>query len=284
VLASLLAAVVAQAPVVELEWSAPPDCPQRDVVLASVQRRLGASPPAPALQASVTLVEQDGQFLLALETQGARRELKGPSCAELAEAGALILALLVDPMLLSRPPPPPPEAPVAPAQPPRAFSALLGVSGVADYGALPSIAAGWHASLLLDVRAFHLEAFGGTFASQPLPTATLSLDFDAGVRPCWAITTPTIARPLLCAALSFGRTSGKGNVAVSQSGSALYAAAFLGAGVELELFWRLGLLLHLEGGMPLTRTFYELDSGPGPVWSTRLFVARGELALVARVW
>jgi hypothetical protein len=282
VLASLLAAVVAQAPVVELEWSAPPDCPQRDVVLASVQRRLGASPPAPALQARVTLVEEEGQFLLALETQGARRELKGPSCAELAEAGALILALLVDPLLLSRPPPP--ETPAAPVEPPRSFSALLGVSGVADYGALPSIAAGWHASLLLDIRAVHLEAFGGTFASQTLPTATLSLDFDAGVRPCWAITTPTIARPLLCAALSFGRTSGKGNVDVSQAGSALYAAAFLGAGVELELFWRLGLLLHLEGGMPLTRTFYELDSGQGLVWSTRLFVARGELALVARVW
>jgi hypothetical protein len=282
VLASLLAAVLAQSPVLELEWTAPPECPQRDTVLASVQRRLGASPPAPSLQARVTLVEQEGEFLLALETQGARRELKGPSCAELAEAGALILALLIDPMLLSRPPPPPQQAPAAPAEPPRAFSALLGISGVADYGALPSIAAGWHASLLLDVRAFHLEAFGGTFVSQQLPNATLALDFDAGVRPCWAITTTSVARPLVCAALSFGRTSGTGNVDVPSMGTSLYAAAFLGAGVQLELFWRLGLLLHLEGGMPLTRTFYELDTGP--VWSTRLFVARGELAVVARVW
>jgi hypothetical protein len=37
----LAAAVLAQTPALELEWDAPPPCPQRDAVLASVSRRLG---------------------------------------------------------------------------------------------------------------------------------------------------------------------------------------------------------------------------------------------------
>src|SRR5581483_2119888 len=169
----MMAAVLAQAPApaLQLEWSAPPQCPSREAVLASIERRLGSSPRGESISARVTLVEQGGVFRLSIETQGgAKRELLGPSCSELAEAGALILALLIDPLLLSRPPAAPEQTP-APEPAPGSFSALLGVSGVADWGALPSLAAGWHASLLLDVRAFHLEAFGGTFASQHLSTA-----------------------------------------------------------------------------------------------------------------
>src|SRR5262249_17794379 len=60
VLASLLAAMLAQAPTVELEWSAPDSCPPREAVLASVQRRLGASPEARPIEAHVTLFESDG--------------------------------------------------------------------------------------------------------------------------------------------------------------------------------------------------------------------------------
>jgi hypothetical protein len=288
VLSWLLTAALAQAPDFHLTWTAPEGCPQRDEVLASVQRKLKRPPDALDVRGTITLLE--GVYRLELESSLGRREIVGPSCVELAEAGALIVALLLDPMLLSRPepeakPPPPEPAPPPPVSPPLALE--VGVAGVADRGALPSVAAGWHALLALDYGALRLEAFGGTFASQAVVSAAgsaeLGLDFDVALRPCWNIVRAR-ARPLACAALVVGRTSGRGlDVDFPLSNTSAYAAGFLGVGVAVDLFWRLGLLLHLEGGMPLIRTVMAFQSGPA-LYITPLFLARGELALTARFW
>lgn len=284
----LLTAALAQAPDFNLAWSAPFGCPQRDEVLALVQQRLKRAPEA--LDMRGTIAFADGVYRLVLESPLGRREIVGPSCAELTQAGALIIALLLDPMLLSRPEPealPAPQAPAPPPPPPQALGLEVGVAGVADRGALPSVAAGWHASLSLDYGVLRLEAFGGTFAAQTVPAATgsaqLGLDFDVGLRPCWNILRAR-ARPLACAALVVGRLSGKGaQVDFPMTNTTAYAAAFLGVGVEVDLFWRLGLLLHLDGGMPLIRTVTAFQSGP-PVYITPLFLARGELAVTVRFW
>ena len=52
----------------------------------------------------------------------------------------------------------------------------------------------------------------------------------------------------------------------------------------MELFWRLTLQARLEAGMPLTRTAYQFEGDSTALFAQRLFLARGELGLQARVW
>ncbi len=94
----------------ELEWRAPPGCDERERVLAAVERLLGASPRAESPEAleafaSVTRTASGGWHLLLSVKHGEQslaRKLDAASCPELVDAAALILALALDPDLLSR--------------------------------------------------------------------------------------------------------------------------------------------------------------------------------------
>jgi hypothetical protein len=89
----------------DLEWSAPAACPDREAIAAEVHRLVGAFEPLrPVLRARGVIVEQDeGGWLLTLETEldGLRgeRRLEGRSCRSVADAGALLLALALNPDL-----------------------------------------------------------------------------------------------------------------------------------------------------------------------------------------
>jgi hypothetical protein len=130
-----------------LEWSAPGGCPNGVEVLERIEALLGTRiadlrPEPISARGSVVVVEAL-RFELHLETEqrGQRfvRSMQAPSCAELGDAGALVLALALDPELVERqarateskppetsslpttPPPalPTPEVPKAPPPPPR---------------------------------------------------------------------------------------------------------------------------------------------------------------------
>jgi hypothetical protein len=93
-----------------LEWRAPGGCPNAVEVLDRVETLLGARvadlAPEP-ISATGTVTELEPQrFELVLETeqraQRFARSMQAPTCAELSDAGALVLALAIDPNLVER--------------------------------------------------------------------------------------------------------------------------------------------------------------------------------------
>ncbi|WP_437676370.1 hypothetical protein [Sorangium sp. So ce131] len=118
-LASLALAPMAEAragegaPGVDLDWIAPGGCSDRGRVLAEIEQRLGRSVAegggAPRLRARAEVSRNErGSWDLHLTTTLGEttrsRELHGESCAELADAAALIIAFALDPDAAARDP------------------------------------------------------------------------------------------------------------------------------------------------------------------------------------
>lgn len=89
---------------VTLRWSAPAGCPDANAVKDEVERLLGASRTQPAKPIEVSAAvarDERGRWRVRLETAGDGgprvRELRGASCKAVADASALILALMIDP-------------------------------------------------------------------------------------------------------------------------------------------------------------------------------------------
>lgn len=191
----------ASAPGVDLAWSAPAQCPSRAAVLGEIQSILeGGAASAHAVQATAA-VERDGprwRVSLSIRSdQGAGvRALDADSCAALASAVALIVALAVDPTRRAIPaaaldaggsttappsaeqastdagaaaPPPPPPVPTyrgregEDADGPRL---AVGTAATADFGTLPSAALGGAVMIAGLYRRARLEARGRAYASQ----------------------------------------------------------------------------------------------------------------------
>jgi hypothetical protein len=83
-----------------LNWSAPEDCPSAEQVRADVDGLLAnrTTISDETLVATVSVQGmRDAGYLLTLKANGQIRTLDGKDCRELAQAAALLLALLVDP-------------------------------------------------------------------------------------------------------------------------------------------------------------------------------------------
>src|SRR5262249_7336827 len=109
-------------PTVDLTWSGPEECPSGDEVLSSAGRLLSKfDSTEPPLVAHGNVVTEPGGLRLELDTWPGdrlyRRTIHAPSCSQLADAAALILALLIDPGLRNDPTIPADVLP--PRQPPR---------------------------------------------------------------------------------------------------------------------------------------------------------------------
>ncbi len=94
--------------IIQLNWNAISSCPSREEVRAEVLRLLGsrASPAKEAIAVDATVTQENSSYLVRLEvkspqTQGGApakvRELRGPSCKAVADASALIMAMMIDP-------------------------------------------------------------------------------------------------------------------------------------------------------------------------------------------
>ena len=92
-----MAPSVAVASPIDLEWDAPPGCPDASDVAARIEVRADAHP----VTARAVIVESDGAWLLTLDIEGAagadRRTLEGESCAALADAAALLIGVATGP-------------------------------------------------------------------------------------------------------------------------------------------------------------------------------------------
>jgi hypothetical protein len=210
VLAQAGGAADRSAPELELEWVSPPECDARQRTIAAVERLLGSSPGSVArgpLSASATVTgTANGDFHLLLIVQHGdeqlTRKLEAPSCVELSDAAALILALVLDPELLARGEPTPtpnearepssaaPPAPegneagnevalparearlsVARAKPARVaararLEPFVELGPVASWGVIPSPALGVSLSGGFDFRSWRVSVTGAYFPSR----------------------------------------------------------------------------------------------------------------------
>ncbi len=97
---------------VDLHWTAPSECPGPEAVRAEMERLLGPSsarPPAPIPVTAAVSRDPGGAWHVRLETAGEGttrvREIHGASCAAIADATALILAMRIDPSAAAAAPP-----------------------------------------------------------------------------------------------------------------------------------------------------------------------------------
>jgi hypothetical protein len=118
---------------VELVWSALPGCPREAAVRAEIERLVGhalsAGADAPLHATAWVTYDQRGwraKIAISGDGDGPReREIEGETCAQVADAAAVIVALAIDPAvgssLAARPkepsPPPSPPAPPLPRPP-----------------------------------------------------------------------------------------------------------------------------------------------------------------------
>jgi len=146
----------------ELAWEAPAGCPDLAGERAEIRRRVGASErptsAQPVAARGEIRADASGGYVLSLRTEvggiAGERALAGQDCHQLAEAAALVLALLINPMASAQPAPPapPPVAPPPPSPSPpapaRQRSGLgLGIDADLAGGVLPGPAGGLAARL-----------------------------------------------------------------------------------------------------------------------------------------
>jgi hypothetical protein len=149
----------------QLAWESPQGCPDLASERAEIRRRVGdigrATAAEPVLAQATIRPDPAGGYRLSLQTKvgdtDGERVLAGLDCHELAEAAALVIALLINPEAgTSAPPQSTPPSPVpAPlpspssSSPAHARSTLgIGLASVWASGVLPNFAKGLAARLL----------------------------------------------------------------------------------------------------------------------------------------
>ena len=269
-----------------LRWEAPSSCPDHALMVRQVDRYLGGrlDTLTTSVDAFVTVVELGTHAWSAhLETQGSpekrERTLTGRSCRAVANATALILALMMDPSLhddaaqavisaVSEPPmtmsPPEPVQATAPQTAPGLPAYALSLVVGATAGMLPGVSPQAGLRLARTRGRLRFELGGAAF----LPTkATLAARPSAGgrvelylgslglchrwTRAAWQVGP--------CVALEVGRMHATGfGVDVTDSGTAWWAAARAGVDVGHTVSRNVSLHARAEAVIPVTRPRFLL--------------------------
>lgn len=267
IISTVLAPAVADvAERLQLRWEAPPACPTE----AEVRDRIGAYLGRDEFDETVDDVRVDarvasmrgGAWVLTVEVrvgeESVRRRIEAPRCADTRDAAALIIAVALDPLRVSRQAPPPalepattesPPSPPAAMPPPASPTPLppsrrrwadVRVGGVMEVGAAPRVTGGVALEVALVGRRFRVG-----LVSRYLPPRTVR-PFDRpsaagvrvqtgvlGVRGCFV---PSIGRIELpsCAQIDAGATRAEG---VDLQISRVTHRPWVTAAVGQEIVW-----------------------------------------------
>lgn len=272
-----------------LSWDAPAQCPSVEQVRARVDELLVAAPAeGEAIDADVQVVASEAGFVARLRLRSGEREglreLGDPDCLELAEALALIVALAVDPELMSREPiadaepeeqPEPIEEqpdpideqpdPIGDAQPPEPPTTSLRGFGLAlrGGGAFAVIAP---ASARVQLSA---SSFGRLWRAELGVSTTIPQAIDIGrfsittaeLRGCFVPERRAVEFPL-CLGVDAGAMTGVGRGGNGRRATAPWLAASPGVGVSWVLLQdRLALDLRADALLPIVRPAFASDEG-----------------------
>jgi hypothetical protein len=273
----------AEEPAWDLAWRAPPPCPDEAQVRAAVERLLvGTAEARRPVRVEAEVVapgHATTTWRVVLRGADGARELTAPSCDELAEATAVIVALMVEPLadepapapvpvpapvpaparIAPRPTPPPDAPDVAEAPPASPLEVVLAVRPQASLGILPAVAAGGAASVGLTIEDFRVEmGFGfllprsAAFSEHPSTGGDVSwLGGELGARYAFRVGDVELAPQL---GWQIGRLSARGfGTATTHEQQALWLAPLLDATATWRPSDRWGLALGLGAGVPVLR-------------------------------
>jgi hypothetical protein len=247
----------------ELEWSAPAGCPDRQSVLRAVSERLGdrAAQGSP-LSASGEIEATPAGFALQLRAQGGERQLEAASCQELAESAAVILALLIDPQAAA-----PPSAASEPGPP---IWGLVRAELVGDLGLLPSLSFGPGVALGIGIAGSSLELSGTYLPAQDLSSPSGSEKvgdlrvFAGRLSFCQVLFSPLGLAP--CLGVEYAQLTGAGSETALQDGQPVNAPLWslqLAARLSVPLGGAFVFMFELGAGLPFRVAAFTLVPG-GP--------------------
>jgi hypothetical protein len=284
-------------PRVALAWRAPEGCGDAAGVRFDVERLVRGSPPGPRIEAEAEVTRDGDAVHVLLRTRSAgvdgERRVEAASCAQVASATAVILALMIDPNAAARaaaedPPPrvePPPQVTAPPpppgpmhqpppidavasrASPRRPVRFVASASAAGDAGTMPGASVGGAiavASLLgpyrLGVRAGYFPHRSEVLGARPTAGGDFSL-FDAGFDACRALVDHRRARAELCAGVEIDHLEGQGfGVTVPSAGAATFGVAALGGLLDLPLASHLSAELRAGATAPFARPAFYFDA------------------------
>jgi hypothetical protein len=275
-----------------LTWDAPPECPPQSRVKSEVARLLGGSIPAPqgGVVEARAAVAKEKEWSVQLTTrtgdQIGRRAIQAASCQDLADATALIVALMIDPAAVEahagaakverRPEPPSPTVLVPPpvASPAgHPIDVLAGIHGQASLGILPGVDVGIGAGFGMSGRRWRVEARGtyGLRRNQARasadPEAYGQFNFLGGaLSTCINLGDDAFAFGP-CADAELGMTWAQGHgVSVGFPARTTWFALGGGAYAAIAMGRHLAIPLHLDVLAPLLRPRYVINDIKGTVY------------------
>jgi hypothetical protein len=298
----LIAVLLSAAPSLQLEWSAPPSCPDRDWLLAEVLRLRRDALPAESADVVVhaTVHQRRGRWQIDVETRHGdtigHRTVAGDTCKLAAQAAALVVSLALTPR--DRPLPAVKPAPLVSSEPVVSASTepeliapstklVLAVSAIARAGPLPELIPGVAVSVGFWRNGLQVEATWFTPATQYVQVpqrqarARLELPYSGELAVEYSVLERTIEVDLLADLAAGWMTARADDIAEPKGGGALWLA--LEGGAALRFMLAAGLWARLEGraGASLVQPRVSIDLGAGPVqvFTTPLFTARGGLGI-----
>ncbi|MBX3207130.1 MAG: hypothetical protein KF764_18935 [Labilithrix sp.] len=280
----------------ELAWDAPAGCPDAAFVTARVEAILRGPPAAPVAVVARGTVERAGaayHLALTLRTGDLEetRAFDAATCAALAEAAAVVVALAIDPSrddasTERTPPPEPTPAPEAPPPPPAArpkrnrsptsprppapiSRVALGLGGALGLGALPEASGAVLVSGTLRLERVRVGLLGSV-------TMPVSATFDrsagatfhqleAGAFGSYLVPIgPVAIGPAANLELSHVRVRGFG-IREPKLSTTFWPTAVVGARLEAKLASRLGLFSRADALFPIAAPAFSLATPEGSV-------------------
>lgn len=266
---------------IALAWRAPPECPGQDWAEGALDAYLGArqSDAFKPLSVRVDIGPAPGaRYRAELRLDGAAtgdRQFEGATCARVADAAVLIVALMLDPVEVATQI----EAPRAthrgavkadsPHRPPPSDGphVQIGLQAIGDIGSLPEPSVGGGLTAGLRFHRVRIEADAALWMPQRQeggPTAASGGEiglFTAGLRGCFAPfrgESGIAIEP--CARIEGGVARGRGfGIADPESSSAPWGAAFLGFALRQWTAESFAAWFSIEGGAPFVRPNHVIE-------------------------
>ncbi len=248
-------------------WTAPDACPAAPVVEARIEERLGGPIDVGDHRIAVAVTQEGDTFVarVSLDDDDVRT-LDAPSCDDLSDAVAVIVARLASERRPAPPPALPPAAPpirVERALPPAVPSPWrLGarVSGASVVGVLPGLAVGAELAAVGERGPVSAELAVIQWASGSQPVSGISVEHvDVGLRAAAARIGYRIGElPVRAAAgVEVGSMTGR----AATSGSGTWLAFGLGAATWWQATPRVRLVAGLEADLARERVRFTLSNG-----------------------
>jgi hypothetical protein len=300
------AAPKADDPSVQIEWEAPPECPNAEDIKAHAERLLGQPLGAPRAQRVVARAavrrDEAGNWELRLSLTSndriAEDTLIAKQCMALGDATALKVALAIDPVATARaiqmaageteprrnPPAPKPAPSPEPLAPPSVSPGSTGLrlSAGAGLGLLPSVAGGAALAFWLQRSAWRAELggqgfWGGDARYERTPAVGAQLQlFSAVARGCPVARGGGLEFPI-CLGLELGVMRGEGfGVEKTDTAHSFWGAVILGPALRAPVSKTLSFWLEADGAFAFLRPGFNVRNlgtlySPGP-GSARIWV------------